>query len=79
IRPDAQPPFSFRIDGLGVESCVIKLKKIASDSFKGRGSNSGFRLIYAYFPETTTIVFVENYHKNDKENEDRERIMSNFK
>ena len=79
IRPDAQPPFSFRIDGLGVESCVIKVKKNASDSFKGRGSNSGFRLIYAYFQETAKIVFVELYHKNDKENEDRERILSNFK
>lgn len=79
IRPDAQPPFSFRIDGLGVESCVIKVKKIASDSFKGRGSNSGFRLIYAYSQETAKIVFVELYHKNDKENEDRERILSNFK
>lgn len=78
IRPDAQPPFSFRIDGLGIESCVIKVKKIASDSFKGRGSNSGFRLIYAYFQETAKIVFVELYHKNDKENENRERILSNF-
>ena len=44
IRPDAQPPFSFRIDGLGITTCVIKIKKIASDSLKGRGSNSGFRL-----------------------------------
>ncbi|WP_447642845.1 MULTISPECIES: hypothetical protein [Chitinophagaceae] len=79
IRPNAQPPFSFRIDGLGIESCVIKVKKIASDNFKGRGSNSGFRLIYAYFQETAKIVFVELYHKNDKENEDRERILSNFK
>jgi mRNA-degrading endonuclease RelE of RelBE toxin-antitoxin system len=79
IRPDAQPPFSFRIDGLGIESCVIKVKKIASDSFKGRGSNSGFRLIYAYFQETAKIVLVELYHKNDKENEDSERILSNFK
>jgi len=79
IRPDAQSPFSFRIDGLGIESCVIKVKKIASDSFKGRGSNSGFRLIYAYFQETAKIVFVELYHKNDKENENRERILSNFK
>jgi mRNA-degrading endonuclease RelE of RelBE toxin-antitoxin system len=79
IRPDAQPPFSFRIDGLGIESCVIKVKKIASDSFKGRGCNSGFRLIYAYLQETTKIVLVELYHKNDKENEDRERILSNFK
>lgn len=79
IRPEAQSPFSFRIDGLGIESCVIKVKKIASDSFKGRGSNSGFRLIYAYFQETAKIVFVELYHKNDKENENRKRILSNFK
>jgi hypothetical protein len=43
IRPDAQPPFSYRIEGLGLKSCVIKVKKIASDSFKGRGRNSGFR------------------------------------
>ena len=79
VRPDAQPPFSFRIDGLGIKNCVIKIKKIASDSFKGRGSNSGFRLIYAYFQETAKIVFVELYHKNDKESEDRERILLNFK
>ena len=79
VRPDAQPPFSFRIDGLGIKDCVIKIKKIASDSFKGRGCNSGFRLIYAYFKEEQRIVFIELYHKNDKENEDRERIMRNFK
>lgn len=79
VRPDAQPPFSYRIDGLGIESCVIKVKKIASDSFKGKGSNSGFRLIYAYFQQSEKIVLVEIYHKNDKENEDRKRILSNFK
>lgn len=79
IRPDAQAPFSFRIEGLGIKSCVIKVKKIASDSFKGRGSQSGFRLIYAYFQETEKIIFVELYHKNEKENEDRARILSNFK
>jgi len=79
VRPDAQPPFSFRIDGLGITTCVIKIKKIASDSFKGRGSNSGFRLIYAYFKEEQRIVFVELYHKKDKENEDRQRILNNFK
>ena len=78
VRPDAQPPFSFRIEGLGIQSCVIKVKKIASDSFKGRGRNSGFRLIYAYFKEQEKIVLVELYHKNDKENEDRQRILNNF-
>ncbi|MDR2086102.1 MAG: hypothetical protein LBP72_02890 [Dysgonamonadaceae bacterium] len=76
--PDSFPPFSFRIEGLGISTCVIKVKKIASDCFKGRGRNSGFRLIYAYFAEEKRIVFVELYHKNEKENEDRGRIMRCF-
>ncbi len=78
-EPEAHEPFSFRISGLGITTCVIKIKKIASDSFKGRGRNSGFRLIYAYFKEEQRIVFVELYHKNDKENEDKQRILNNFK
>ena len=78
VRPDARPPFSFRIEGLGISTCIIKVKKIASDSFKGRGVNSGFRLIYAYFEQEGRIVFIELYHKNEKENEDRERILRNF-
>jgi len=78
-EPGAHPPFSFRIDNLGITTCVIKVKKIASDSFKGRGVNSGFRLIYAWFEDEMRIVFVELYHKNNKGNEDRERILNNFK
>lgn len=78
IKPDARPPFSYRIDGLGITTCVIKVKKIASDSFKGRGNNSGFRLVYAYFQSEKRIVLVELYHKNEKENEDRQRIIDNF-
>ena len=77
-EPGASPPFSFQIDGLGITTCIIKVKKIASDSFKGRGVNSGFRLVYAYFPEEQRIVFVELYHKNEKVNEDRTRIKENF-
>lgn len=77
-RPDERPPFSFRIDNLGITGCVIKIKKIACDSLKGRGVNSGLRLIYAYFEEEQKIVFIELYHKNDKENEDRQRILDNF-
>ena len=77
--PDARPPFSFRIDDLTLETCVIKVKKIACRSLKGRGVNSGLRLIYAYFKDPEKIIFVELYHKNDKENEDRQRILNNFK
>ena len=77
--PDERPPFSFRIDNLGIETCVIKVKKIACKALKGRGVNSGFRLIYAYFEEEQKITFIELYHKSDKENEDRQRILTNFK
>ena len=79
IAPDERPPFSFRIDNLGLETCVIKVKKIACKALKGRGVNSGLRLIYAHFKEEKKITFIELYHKNDKENEDRERITDNFK
>lgn len=78
IRPDASPPFSYRIEGLSLSTCVIKVRKIASNSFKGRGVQSGFRLVYAYFEAESRIVLIELYHKNDKEMEDRERIMANF-
>ena len=78
-EPGASPPFSYKIEGLGINTCVIKIKKIASDSFKGRGVQSGFRLIYAYFEAEKRIVFVELYHKNEKSIEDRERILKNFK
>ncbi len=79
IKPEARPPFSFQLDNLGIETCIIKVKKIACKALKGRGVNSGLRLVYAHFYETEEIVFIELYHKNDKENEDRQRIINNFK
>lgn len=78
-EPGESRPFSFRIDNLGIETCVIKVKKIACKAFKGRGVNSGLRLIYAYFEKEEKITFIELYHKNVKENEDRQRILDNFK
>ena len=79
ILPDERPPFSFRIDNLGIETCIIKVKKIACKALKGRGVNSGLRLIYAHFPDEQKITFIELYHKNEKENEDKTRILENFK
>lgn len=79
VVPDERPPFSFRIDHLGIETCIIKVKKIACKALKGRGVNSGLRLIYAYFPDQQEIIFIELYHKSEKENEDRKRITDHFK
>jgi len=91
--PDERPPFSFRINNLGIETCVIKIKKIACKALKGKGVNSGLRLIYAHFEEINEVVegdkilqhgqeakiiMVELYHKKDKANEDKERIKRHF-
>jgi len=78
VRPNEKPPFSFEINNLGISTCIIKVKKIACNSLKGKGVNSGLRLIYAHFPDEPKITFIELYHKNDKENEDKKRIMDNF-
>ncbi len=78
IFPDDRAPFSFRIDNLGISTCIIKIKKIACKSLKGRGRNSGLRLVYAYFRDEQKLVFIELYHKNVKENEDRQRILKHF-
>lgn len=90
VNPDARPPFSFNIDGLGITNCVIKVKKIACKSLKGKGVNTGLRLIYAHFKKRVEevegvetemeekIIFVELYHKNDKANEDKKRILKYF-
>ena len=79
VKPDTRPPFSYRISDLGIESCTIKVKKIASKSFKGKGVQSGFRLVYAWFEEENRIVFIELYHKSQKALENRERILKYFK
>lgn len=78
VSPDERPPFSFRIDNYGLKTCIIKVKKIACKALKGRGVNSGLRLIYAHFPDEQKITFIELYHKNDKENEGKIRIVDNF-
>ena len=79
VLPEERAPFSFLIDHLGIETCVIKVKKIACRALKGKGVNTGLRLIYAYFQQEQKITFVELYHKNSQETEDRQRIISNFR
>ncbi|NND23549.1 MAG: hypothetical protein HKN86_02545 [Acidimicrobiia bacterium] len=78
VDPQARPPFSFQIEGLKIESCIIKVRKIACKSLKGTGVNSGLRLIYAHFKDDGRIVLIELYHKSKRETEDRDRIKRNF-
>ena len=65
----------FHVPGLGFECPKIyKAKKFACMALKGRGAQSGIRVIYAYDETRDRIELVEIYFKGDKENEDRGRI-----
>jgi mRNA-degrading endonuclease RelE of RelBE toxin-antitoxin system len=69
----------FHISDLGIHSPQIyKAKKFACKSLKGKGAQSGIRVIYAYYEEEDRVEFVELYYKGDKESEDRERILKYF-
>ena len=70
----------FLIPGLGIENPKIyKAKKFACRSLKGRGVQSGIRVIYGYFEEEDRIELIEIYFKGDKENEDEDRIMRHYR
>jgi len=69
----------FQVPGLKIESPKIyKAKKFACRSLKGRGVQSGIRVIYTYSEEQDKIELIELYYKDDKENEDRERISKYY-
>lgn len=69
----------FHIADLGIRSPKIyKAKKFACKALKGKGAQSGIRVIYAYHEEDDWIEFIEIYYKGDKVSEDRERIKSYF-
>ncbi len=61
--------------GIDVSDPVFKVRKFRCQSLKGRGSNSGLRVIYAFDPLFDSITFIEIYFKGKQENEDRERIL----
>jgi len=66
----------FQITGLPVGNLkVYKAKKFTCKSLKGRGAQTGIRVIYAYDEEKDKVVLIEIYFKGDKANEDKERIL----
>jgi len=68
-----------RIPDLGIEHPKIyKVRKFACRALKGKGAQSGIRIIYAYYPDIDVINFIEIYYKGNKESEDRNRILNHF-
>ena len=69
-----------RISGLGIDvPALYKVKKFACRALKGKGANSGMRIIYAYDSFHDEIVFEEIYFKGDKKNEDRDRLIRKYR
>jgi len=65
-----------QIPELGIHSPKIyKARKFACKALKGKGVQSGIRVIYAYHEEEDRIEFIEIYYRGDKASEDRARIV----
>ncbi len=70
----------FKIPGLGLDPLSFyKVKKFACRSLKNKGARTGLRLIYTYIESENKIELIEIYFKQDKENEDHDRIMRLYK
>jgi mRNA-degrading endonuclease RelE of RelBE toxin-antitoxin system len=68
-----------QIAGLGIQAPkVYKARKFSCRSLKGKGAQTGIRVIYAYLEENDRIELIEIYYKGDKANEDRERILRRY-
>ena len=64
-----------RIAGLGFDGPdVYVAKRIACRALKHKGSNTGLRLTYAWFPDAGRIELIELYYKPDQPIEDKARI-----
>ncbi len=73
-------PGIVRISNLGIETEVYKIKHFSCRALKGRGSRSGIRIIYAYFPDDNKVEFVEIYYKERDDTDcDKERIKYYYK
>ena len=53
---------------------ICKIKKFACKALRGRGVQSGIRIIYAYYVLSNTVDFIEMYFKGESENENKEKI-----
>jgi mRNA-degrading endonuclease RelE of RelBE toxin-antitoxin system len=70
----------FQIPGVPFDAPkIFKAKKFACRSLKGKGVQSGIRVIYSYSEKIDRIELIEIYYKGDKQNEDRGRFSKYYK
>jgi mRNA-degrading endonuclease RelE of RelBE toxin-antitoxin system len=58
---------------------IYKVKKFACRALKGKGVQSGLRLIYAFFPQERKVELLEIYYKQDQDEMDFSRVKNYLK
>ncbi|MDR0800260.1 MAG: hypothetical protein LBN01_01845 [Endomicrobium sp.] len=63
----------------GQDYLSMKVKKMTCKSLKGKGVQSGLRVIYVFKRKENSVTFIEMYYKQDQENEDKNRLSDFIK
>jgi hypothetical protein len=67
------------LDDLKINNAKIyEAGKFACRAIKGKGAKSGIKVIYAHFEQEKRIELIEIYYKEDKDNEDKNRILKYY-
>lgn len=65
-------------DFCSTDLITYKVKKFACRSMKGKGVQSGLRLIYILDNQNSKIILVQIYYKGEHENADKQRLKLYF-
>ncbi|MHB8071493.1 MAG: hypothetical protein ACYDHF_06040 [Candidatus Cryosericum sp.] len=59
--------------------CLYKIRHMACAAIPGKGSQTGLRVVCAYWPGSDTLEFIQLYFKADSGLEDQKRIRNYVK
>jgi len=68
------------MSGYGPNGCYLyKIRHMACAAIPGKGSQTGLRVVCAYWPKSVTLELIEIYFKADSTREDQNRIRNYVK
>lgn len=69
------------MNGYGTSSgcCLYKIRHMACAAIPGKGSQTGLRVVCAYWPMSDTLEFIEIYFKADNDRENQSRVRDYIK
>ena len=68
------------MSGYGTKGCCLyKIRHMACAAIPGKGSQTGLRVVCAYWSDSDTLEFIQLYFKADSDLEDQKRIRNYVK